>query len=175
MHYGTKPSHFETSKIHFPTSEGVSEVSGASERANGRASGPVLTSRFLFVPDHSASVTMAPLTTLRDKRKTNRLYTRLRKSFSDGSLVRPWRDSNGSTTTTRWATGSRSSSTTHWATGSGLSSTKSWATGSRSSSTVRFKLRLSRSSWTPIIAWVLLLIVLDVRSNGDDVSQSIYR
>ena len=31
MHYGTKPGHFETSKIHFPTSEGVSEV---SERAN---------------------------------------------------------------------------------------------------------------------------------------------
>ena len=30
-HYGTKPGHFETSKIHFPTSEGVSEV---SERAN---------------------------------------------------------------------------------------------------------------------------------------------
>ena len=30
-------------------------VSGASERANGRASGPVLTSRFLFVPDHSAT------------------------------------------------------------------------------------------------------------------------
>ena len=29
-------------------------MSGASERANGRASGPVLTSRFLFVPDHSA-------------------------------------------------------------------------------------------------------------------------
>ena len=27
MHYGTKPGHFETSKIHFPTSEGVSEVS----------------------------------------------------------------------------------------------------------------------------------------------------
>ena len=26
-HYGTKPGHFETSKIHFPTSEGVSEVS----------------------------------------------------------------------------------------------------------------------------------------------------
>ena len=24
-HYGTKPGHFETSKIHFPTSEGVSE------------------------------------------------------------------------------------------------------------------------------------------------------
>ena len=30
--YGTKPGHFETSKIHFPMSEGVSEVSGASER-----------------------------------------------------------------------------------------------------------------------------------------------
>ena len=30
-HYGTKPGHFETSKIYFPTSEGVSEV---SERAN---------------------------------------------------------------------------------------------------------------------------------------------
>ena len=30
-HYGTKPGQFETSKIHFPTSEGVSEV---NERAN---------------------------------------------------------------------------------------------------------------------------------------------
>ena len=30
-HYGTKPGHSDTSKIHFPTSEGVSEV---SERAN---------------------------------------------------------------------------------------------------------------------------------------------
>ena len=40
---------------HFPTSEGVSEVSGASERANGRASGPVLQSVFLAVIDHSAS------------------------------------------------------------------------------------------------------------------------
>ena len=30
-HYGTKPGHFETSKIHFPMSEGVSKV---SERAN---------------------------------------------------------------------------------------------------------------------------------------------
>ena len=30
-HYGTKPGHFETSKIPFPTSEGVSEV---SERAS---------------------------------------------------------------------------------------------------------------------------------------------
>ena len=36
---------------------GASErVSSASERANGRASGPVLTSLFLFVPDHSALV-----------------------------------------------------------------------------------------------------------------------
>ena len=35
---------------------GASErVSGASERANGQASGPVLTSLFLFVPDHSAA------------------------------------------------------------------------------------------------------------------------
>ena len=31
-------------------------MSGASERANGRASGLVLTSRFSFVPDHSALV-----------------------------------------------------------------------------------------------------------------------
>ena len=31
-------------------------MSGASEQANGRASDPVLTSRFLFVPDHSAMV-----------------------------------------------------------------------------------------------------------------------
>ena len=30
-HYGTKPGHFETSKIHFPTSEGVSKV---NEQAN---------------------------------------------------------------------------------------------------------------------------------------------
>ena len=58
--------------IHCPTSEGVSKVSkrsggreqseqskaseqmsGASERANGRASGPVLQSVFLAVIDHS--------------------------------------------------------------------------------------------------------------------------
>ena len=31
LHYGTKPGHFETSKIYFPTSKGVSAV---SERAN---------------------------------------------------------------------------------------------------------------------------------------------
>ena len=38
---------------------GASErVSDVSERANGRASGPVLTSLFLFVPDHSALVTV---------------------------------------------------------------------------------------------------------------------
>ena len=35
-------------------------MSGASERANGRASGPVLTSRFLLVPDHSAPAAAAP-------------------------------------------------------------------------------------------------------------------
>ena len=29
-------------------------MSSASKRANGRVSGPALTSRFLFVPDHSA-------------------------------------------------------------------------------------------------------------------------
>ena len=34
----------------------MSEVSGASERAIGRASGPVLQSVFLAVLDHSASV-----------------------------------------------------------------------------------------------------------------------
>ena len=35
VHYGTKPGHYETLKIHFPTSEGVSEVSErTSERAN---------------------------------------------------------------------------------------------------------------------------------------------
>ena len=30
-------------------------MSSASEQANGRASGPVLTSVFFFVPDHSAA------------------------------------------------------------------------------------------------------------------------
>ena len=34
-------------------SEGESEVSGASEQANGRASGPVLTSGFLVDLDHN--------------------------------------------------------------------------------------------------------------------------
>ena len=37
LHYGTKPGHFESSRIHFPTSEGVSEVSaaeGASEASS---------------------------------------------------------------------------------------------------------------------------------------------
>ena len=38
---------------------GASErVSGACERVNGRASGPVLTSRFLVVPDHCAFRTL---------------------------------------------------------------------------------------------------------------------
>ena len=31
VHFGTNPGHFETLRIHFPMSEGVSEV---SERAN---------------------------------------------------------------------------------------------------------------------------------------------
>ena len=53
VHYGTKLGHLETLKIHFPMSEGVSEV---SERASGRESGPVLTSLFLFVPDHRAKM-----------------------------------------------------------------------------------------------------------------------
>ena len=60
-----KPGHFETSNIHFPTSE---RVSGASERANGRASGLVLMSLFLFVPDHSAVVVLIaiiPLTVIK--------------------------------------------------------------------------------------------------------------
>ena len=34
LHYGAKPGHFEILKIHFPMSEGVSEVSEVSERAN---------------------------------------------------------------------------------------------------------------------------------------------
>ena len=34
VHCGTKPGHFETSKIHFPTNEGVSEVSEVSERVS---------------------------------------------------------------------------------------------------------------------------------------------
>jgi len=40
--------------IHCPISKGLSEVSGASERAKGRASGPLLQSVFLAVIDHSA-------------------------------------------------------------------------------------------------------------------------
>ena len=55
-HYGTKPGHFETLKIHFPTSSGVSEVSYACKQANGRASGPVLTSGFLVDLAHCAKV-----------------------------------------------------------------------------------------------------------------------
>ena len=36
------------------------QMSGASERANGRVRGPVLTSLFLFVPDHSATSPTTP-------------------------------------------------------------------------------------------------------------------
>ena len=72
MHYGTKSGHFEISKIHFPTSEGESEVSkrrGARERreqgracervrvaskqAITRSSGPVLTYGFLVILERS--------------------------------------------------------------------------------------------------------------------------
>ena len=49
--------------IHFPTSEGVSEVSeqskqmsSASEKANEQASSPVLTSGFLIILAHSVMV-----------------------------------------------------------------------------------------------------------------------
>ena len=57
-----KPGHFETSNnslFHEQGSErserASEQLSGASKRANRRVSGPVLTSRFLFDPDHSAS------------------------------------------------------------------------------------------------------------------------
>ena len=69
-HCGPKPGHFETSLIHFQSKQtnecsrgrewskqcGASEwVSGVSERVNRRASGPVLTSRFLVVLNYCAS------------------------------------------------------------------------------------------------------------------------
>ena len=38
-HYGTKPGHFETSKIHFPRSEGVSEVSKRASERSGVSEG----------------------------------------------------------------------------------------------------------------------------------------
>ena len=46
----------EYSGAHEQSEQGgsIERVSGASERANGQASGPVLTSGFLFVLDHSA-------------------------------------------------------------------------------------------------------------------------
>ena len=82
---GQKKGILRHRKIHFPTSKGVSEVSertsersggrerseqsGASERvsdvserANGRASDPVLPSRFLVALDHSASTLWFQLT-----------------------------------------------------------------------------------------------------------------
>ena len=42
MHYGTKQGHFETLKIHFPTSEGVSEGSERESAAEdtSKASSP---------------------------------------------------------------------------------------------------------------------------------------
>ena len=53
MHYGTKPGHFETSKIHFPTSEGVSER--ANERRDERAQ---YCSSWLFWPTVQACLAM---------------------------------------------------------------------------------------------------------------------
>ena len=58
-------------------------VSGASERANGRASGPVLTFLFLFVPDHSAGLApflTFPATGLSDLHLYN--FLQVRKSGS---------------------------------------------------------------------------------------------
>ena len=40
VHYGTKPGHFETSKIHFPTSEGVSEQTSDTAEGASEASSP---------------------------------------------------------------------------------------------------------------------------------------
>ena len=86
LHYGPKQPYFPALIIHFPTFPlswewvsieqinersgaqdqskecGASEwVSDARERANGRASGPVLTSRFLAVLDHSAVSVCKPV------------------------------------------------------------------------------------------------------------------
>ena len=47
--------------------QGTERVSGASELAKGRASGPVLQSGFLVILDHSAT-----------KMMTSQLYTRLK-------------------------------------------------------------------------------------------------
>ena len=44
-------------------------MSVASERANGRASGPVLTSRLLFVPDHSAAALEPPPPSVNRRRR----------------------------------------------------------------------------------------------------------
>ena len=58
----------------------MSEVSGASKRANGRASGPVRTSRFMAVLNHSAKGAGV-------KGKGDRLYMRLVKGMGIGSKV----------------------------------------------------------------------------------------
>ena len=51
-------------------------MSGASERANGRASGPVLTYLFLFVADNSEAVARPPETAPLKARKLNGAVTK---------------------------------------------------------------------------------------------------
>ena len=92
MHYGTKLGHFETLKIHFPTSEAVSEM---SERANGRASGPVLTSRFLFVPDHSAAAAAAAQMGGDMGAMNNMNSAAMPQTFQPGYPFLPYYDQNG--------------------------------------------------------------------------------
>ena len=95
---GTKPGHFETSKIHFPTSErsggrerseqsGASKrVNGASERANGRASGPVLLSVFLVVIDHSVMALFDPSPDFIHRPTPNQTTLSIRFPLSRGLL-----------------------------------------------------------------------------------------
>ena len=82
--------------IHFSTSE------GESERANGRASGSVLTSLFLFVPDHSGPSGIGAQTAFRRHRRAqprnsrrlvnwptpNRFSVFTEKSVSDHNLTK---------------------------------------------------------------------------------------
>ena len=56
MHYGTKPGHFETSNHSLSHKRGSEQSERVSERANGRTSGPVLTSVYFSIFDHGARV-----------------------------------------------------------------------------------------------------------------------
>ena len=60
-------------------------VSGVSERANGRASGPVLTSRFLDDLNHSASVAVE-----QRERKRNVIAVEAKESFLRRERVEKW-------------------------------------------------------------------------------------